>query len=45
MLNQLPKRANSLIDNDFINFMEREESLIDFNDLMENTHVEAQDFR
>jgi len=45
MINQLPKRANSLIDNDFVNFMERGESLIDFNDLMENSQAEAQDFR
>jgi len=45
MMKQLPKRATSLIDNDFVNFMEREESLIDFNDLMENSHAEAQEYR
>jgi hypothetical protein len=45
MFSQLPKRANSLIDIDFVNFMERGGSFIDMDDLMENSHPAAQDFR
>jgi hypothetical protein len=45
MFSQLPKRANSLIDIDFVNFMERGGSLIDLDDFMENMHVPAQEFR
>lgn len=45
MFSQLPKRANSLIDIDFVNFMERGGSLIDMDDLMESNDVPAREFR